>query len=108
MASYSSARPTYREFMGDLESIEKAWKAESNGAHSGVLAVAMTAPVTAEPAELPCRVNSPELCPSISHPDQLTRMVVMMSVLFASVSETLISRLVEFMARVLLEYQIPI
>lgn len=38
----------------------------------------------------------------------LTRIVVTMSVLFASVSETLISRLVEFMAKVLLEYQIPI
>ncbi len=38
----------------------------------------------------------------------LTSMVVTMSVLFASVSETLISRLVEFIARVLLEYQIPI
>lgn len=38
----------------------------------------------------------------------LTRMVVTMSVLFASVSETLISRLVEFIAKVLLEYQIPI
>lgn len=35
-------------------------------------------------------------------------MVVMTSVLFASVSETLMSRLVEFMAKVLLEYQIPI
>ena len=38
----------------------------------------------------------------------LTRIVVTMRVLFASVSETLISRLVEFMAKVLLEYQIPI
>lgn len=45
---------------------------------------------------------------SISALQQLTRMVVMMSVLLASVSETFISRLVEFMARVLLEYQIPI
>lgn len=39
---------------------------------------------------------------------KLTSIVVTMSVLFASVSETLISRLVEFMAKVLLEYQIPI
>lgn len=38
----------------------------------------------------------------------LTRMVVTIRVLFASVSETLISRLVEFIARVLLEYQMPI
>lgn len=35
-------------------------------------------------------------------------MVVMMRVLLAKVSETLMSRLLEFMTRVLLEYQIPI
>lgn len=35
-------------------------------------------------------------------------MVVTIRVLLARVSETLMSRLVEFMARVLLEYQIPI
>lgn len=56
----------------------------------------------------PCQQPSPELCPQHLRPDELTRIVVMMSVLFASVSETLISRLVEFMAKVLLEYQIPI
>lgn len=46
----------------------------------------------------------------ISKPLQrkLTSIVVTMSVLFASVSETLMSRLVEFIAKVLLEYQIPI
>ncbi|TNN81743.1 hypothetical protein EYF80_008189 [Liparis tanakae] len=38
----------------------------------------------------------------------LTSMVVTVRVLFASFSETLISRLVEFIARVLLEYQTPI
>jgi len=38
----------------------------------------------------------------------LTNMVVTMSVLLASVSETLMSRLLEFMARVLLENQTPI
>lgn len=38
----------------------------------------------------------------------LTSIVVTMSVLLASVSETLMSRLVEFIAKVLLEYQIPI
>jgi len=38
----------------------------------------------------------------------LTSMVVMMRLLLASVSETLMSRLVEFIIRVLLEYQIPI
>lgn len=38
----------------------------------------------------------------------LTSIVVTMSDLFANVSETLISRLVEFIAKVLLEYQIPI
>ena len=38
----------------------------------------------------------------------LTSMVVTMSVLLASVSDTLMSRLVEFMAKVLLENHTPI
>lgn len=70
----------------------------------------MTATVTAEPAE-----TDPNTAGAVSptqprtlRPEQLTRMVVTMSVLLASVSETLMSRLVEFMAKVLLEYQIPI
>lgn len=39
---------------------------------------------------------------------EFTRIVVMMSVLLASVSDALRSRDVEFMTRVLLEYQVPI
>lgn len=100
--------------MVDLEFSEEAWKAESNGAHFSVLSVATTTPVTADPADQiptqpePRPPRSPELCPQRPRPGELTRIVVMMSVLFASVSETLMSRLVEFMAKVLLEYQIPI
>lgn len=51
VASYSSDLPRYCESTVDFQPIEKAWKAESNGAHSGVLAVAMAAPVAAGPAE---------------------------------------------------------
>lgn len=39
---------------------------------------------------------------------EFTRIVVTMSVLLASVSDALRSRDVEFMTRVLLEYQVPI
>lgn len=49
--------------------------------------------------------------PQRDYPEEncdLTSMVVTVRVLFASFSETLISRLVEFIARVLLEYQTPI
>lgn len=57
--------------------------------------------------ELQQNKNSSESEDTDSSSD-LTRIVVTMRLLFASVSETLISRLVEFIAKVLLEYQIPI
>lgn len=56
----------------------------------------------------PASLTTQNFALSGSEMHDLTRIVVTMSVLFASVSETLISRLVEFIAKVLLEYQIPI
>lgn len=87
---------------------------ESNHACFGVLSVAMTATLTAELAETnhntawAASLKTQNSALSGSEMHDVTRIVVTMSVLFASVSETLISRLVEFIAKVLLEYQIPI
>lgn len=91
---------------------ENFCQAESNHARFGVLSVAMTAIVAAELAEtnhnMPCAASLTTQNSALSGMYDLTRIVVTISVLFASVSETLISRLVEFIAKVLLEYQIPI
>lgn len=78
----------------------------------GDQSVATTARATVTASRLrQAQITALPLPKSTVHPTsqkELTSMVVTMSVLLASVSETLMSRLVEFIAKVLLEYQIPI